>query len=287
MSILKNVRTVLVVALMAFPSVSAFSQAPDPYVAPPVTITGVDDQPVGFGEVVQLGVEKLSKVPDGLAVTQYSWKVFEQDGSGPVKEKKRVYIAAAGDTVVFGTGVKPRVFFVVVEANYLFLMKDKDGKILDAQMRNSGLVTAEVKVGVLPPPEPVIPPTPSPAPKPVVVVPDGQFKLARVSYDGAMAVNELNRAVIAQGMGDNYIQIGKNLSSGKISSLGDAYKQLKENNDAIMQKNGGAVEDWGAWDAAVRKAVYQLYLDKRVVKTSDYGAAFNEVGTGLALAGGQ
>jgi hypothetical protein len=257
---------------------SVFAAAPvkDDYVTPPVSIVGAED-PVPYGEMVQVQAVHKGEVPADLTDVHYDWKVF----SGDTQTEKRVYVSPDSKTVIFAAGIKKTKFLVVLNVTYTYIHKDKDGKIDNVQTRTSGIQNTYVTVGdkapepIPPGPNPTpVPPTPTPTPP---VVPDTPLGLVKASVAAAAGMTSPTKTSAAQALAVVYNQVAADIEANKIATLGEAYKQLKDGNAKALASVNADLGEWQIWDDGLRRAVYKLYLDKKLTKVTDYPAVFREI----------
>jgi hypothetical protein len=260
---------------------TATAAAPEPppksagpaYVVPAQHIVGAEN-PIPLGELVDLTVSPVEKSPQYLQSTSYVWKVFEHG-----KEKRaREYDGG----IFFGAGIKARKLLVECAVTYLYLVKDGDGKVTDVATRTVILSTV-VQIGEPGPTPPEPGPNPPAPPLPPTPLPDGQFKLAQTAFDLANqkitdpAVRPKAAKVVAQAMRG----IASAVAAGTITTPEDVLKQTKQTQQSQLKQAGVDLNAVDAFGAALQDAVYGLYQQKKLNTAADFGAAWNEIATGL------
>lgn len=256
------------------PAYSIGLEPPKTHVIPNITIDGAAEI-VPYGEMIQLSV-KADSEPDNVVIIKYDWQIFDAN-----QTKKRVYISPDGKTVLFAAGVKPTKFLVVLDAVYTFADKDEKGTITDVKTITTGVLSTEVKVGSddPPPPDPDKPEPPKPpVPKPF---PDSPLGIVKPSVDAVNEMKSAQKAEAAKALAVEYNNIKNKIAAQGITSLSDAYSQLKAATGPAITKAGGDLTEWQIWDNKVRKVVYGLYLDKKLGQVTDYIGVFSEIANSL------
>jgi hypothetical protein len=134
---------------------------------------------------------------------------------------------------------------------------------------------AVVVVGDVPtPPSPgPLPPGPQPGPQPL---PDGRFKLARVTYDAVMKLNRPTRRDEARAVAARFRDIVQAIGDRKLSgAVPVAAATVKAQNEAL----GAARPAWESAIQEIRKASMQVL--KHSTPDADIAAAIGEIATGL------
>lgn len=267
-------RMLSVFVIFCLSAIPVFGDGPkDLHVVPSIKIVGAET-PIPYGELVQIDAEVTGK-GDNIISEKYSWRVYDKDFN-----IKRARIE--GKSVIFGSGVKKAKFLVTFVATYTFVDKDAEGKITGTETVVTDPTEVIVNIGddkPVPPdpdvPDPDVPPTP---PKPL---PDSPLGLVQPSISAFDTMEAENKAVIAKIVGDNYNLIKNKIAGKKITSLAEAYKQLSELNGAGLRANKANFAEWNTWDQSIKKAVYDLYLAKKLTVLEDYIGAFAEIANSL------
>lgn len=277
-------KTLSVVALLfatvfTFP---AFADGPKgARILPNVKIEGAE-VPVPYGELVQINVNAQDKV-ENLFSSKYSWKVYDNN-----YQPKKVYTSGDGKTIMFGAGIKKAKFLVVLDATYTFVDKDAEGKIVGVETLDTGISDVIVQIGDAEPPpppdDPDNPPTPPTPPTPPKPLPDSPLGLVKPSVDAYKTMKSESRATVAKLVAANYANVKNRIAAQEIRTLKDAYAELSRLNGESLRANKADFAEWNAWDNAVKKGVYDLYLAKKLVAIEDYIGAYAEIADSLNYA---
>jgi len=248
--------------------------APVPEV-PPAVVTGAE-KPVPIGELVTLTIAP-NIFPSDIINVHYEWKVIDSAGT------KKVWLSDNNQSVSFGTGPVAGKITAILDPTYVY--GDSKTKVV-ADVKSAGISVIEVQVGDSPPtPDPIpVPPSPIPTPPaPVpVVIPDGQFKLAKIVYDGLLTNKSTNKEFLSS-LSAVYKTVSQQVRAGVLTNLKDSYALLKKSNQDVFTKFGENTEGWKGLDDAVTASVYQLYTDKRLPTLLEYATAWTEISAGFDL----
>ncbi len=246
------------------------------YTVPPTIVNGAD-APVAIGEIVTLAVAQPDKYPSDLVQIHYVWKVVD-----PNNPHKNFIQSPDSSQISFGSGGYAATINVYLNATYLFGQKT-NSCLNNATILTSDIVKYDVQIVGAPNPNP--PPTPIPVPpKPTPpVIPDGQFKLGQTAYDALAGVKSPNKGVVAGKLADSYYNTALGIDKKTYANLAEAYAALRKSNaNVVLTTPGENLNIWIPFDDAVRKAVFNLYLGKKLVSLSDYSLAWKEIASGIS-----
>lgn len=234
---------------------------------PPAIVTGAE-KPVPVGELVTLTVSP-NAFPSNIINVHYEWKIIDSTGT------KKVWLGDNNQSVSFGTGATPGKITAILDPTYVY--GDAKTKVA-TNVKSAGISLIEVQVGD---PAPTPNPTPDPTPVPVIV-PDGQFKLARVTYDSLTTTKSTNKDFLS-GLSNNYKAIAQQTRTATIKNINDAYATLKKSNQDAFTKFSEKPENWTPVENAITTAVYQLYTDKKLPTLMEYATAWAEISNGFDI----
>lgn len=227
---------------------------------------------IPLAELVELSLSDIEKKPEHFKDFSVSWKVL--DGN---KEK---VVRPYGNTVVFVSGIKNTELTALASVSYLYVIKDKDGKYVDAIVKNKFL---SCKISVGGKIEPDNPPDPKPNPN----TPDpkfefGKFGLSKITYDYAVKVLDKNmRSKACEPLSRNMAGIAASIAAGAFTKLDDILKNAKEANDDVIKNLNLDLKDWNKFGELLQEDLYKLYTDKKMKTPDDFRDAFNEIAFGL------
>lgn len=122
-------------------------------------------------------------------------------------------------------------------------------------------------------------PGPEPPPEPIVpVIPEGRFKIAKPSYDAAMAVASPNRAKEAQALALGLEGVAASISAGVLSGAQNILTAILAANNAAL---GDAVPLWVTWGAAIGEKIKANYQAGLLSSVDDWSTIIREISTGL------
>lgn len=124
-------------------------------------------------------------------------------------------------------------------------------------------------------------PSPGPGPEPqpdVPVIPEGRFKIAKPSYDAAMAVASPNRAKEAQTLALGLEGVAASISAGVLSGAQNILTAILAANNAAL---GDAVPLWVTWGSTIGEKIKANYQAGLLVSTDDWSTCIREISTGL------
>lgn len=256
-------------------------RADDKFTVPDQKINGGGT--VSAGDVVVLSVSPIDndKKPENLQNVVYNWKILED---GKIKTKG-VQEWPGNDRVVFGAGIKKgKKFTGILSITYLYVVKDKDGKITEVATRSKLLMDEVVVEGDVPGPDPGPGPGPNPNPNPPApVLPDGKYKLAKFSYDNSLQkVDASIRKADSLALATSFNGIASKIASGSFTSLEDILKETQTSNRTALKDN---TNKWENFFIELQKNLYTLYKGKQMATMEDFATAWKEIATGLEAGG--
>lgn len=155
-------------------------------VVPEQVIAGAEE-PIPLGEMAELSIDPVKEKPEHYVGSSYSWKVFSYDPQkGKWLEKKiRPFKDPDKEGVTFGAGIVKCKLKAICSAVHLYIVKDKDGKVVEFTSRQR-LLSMDVVIGEGTEPDPVIPPVPVPAPDSELV------KVLKKAYESETDTDKAN-----------------------------------------------------------------------------------------------
>ena len=258
------VSSVCVLFLLSMP---VFAQ--DKFVVPTQTVVGAEEA-YPSNELIMLKVTDIKEKPPHLQSVQYNWVVLADD-----KEKKNVFVYPDKTTIGFGRGAAKKIQVILV-IDYIYTVKDEDGKIIEVGHKSSGLIFIPIKFNDTPVPGPVDPVVPDP------VLPDGTFGLAKTGYSLAIKhVPAVNRVKGAKAMTTGLSGIVASIRAGALTDPSDILTKVNTANNTALKNAGIDESEWDAFGTALQAELLKLYRADKLKTASDYADAFDELVTGL------
>ena len=237
--------------------------------------------PIPLGDVAVLKAIPFQKIPSNLIGLSYNWKIYEPD------LRERIVIGSEKSEISFGVGIKPRRLLAVCSINYCFrfqafrLDKIIARTILLHKIIQVGEGPEPVPPGPNPPPIPPVPPNPNPEPEPAF--PDGQFKLAKFSYDMAkktVKVEWRQKGGIA--LSDSFNNIASAIAAGGFKTPPEILKASKIANQQALDMARIPRTEWDGFFIALQEELYALYMSNKLTTAAHYRIAFSEIAVGLS-----
>lgn len=246
------------------------------YVVPVQKIEGAE-APIDLGEVIFLNLSKLDKkTPDYFTSYSVEWKIFDKG------VEKKFFKTTDGNGVFFGSGVIKRKITVFAAVSYLYVVKDAEGKFVEAAVRTAFL-NATVDVGGVGPTPPDVDPT---DPEPTFV--DGTFKLASTSYKlgkNKVAAGATKAAAAAELSKSFSSQAAKIAAGQELNTAEDIKRVLQEATTAnreALKKAGVSNDVWDAFFVDLQEEIYGLYSSGKLKTKNDFATAWREISEGLS-----
>jgi hypothetical protein len=235
--------------------------------------------------ILEASIDK-TKIPENLVEIRYKWIVIDNG------RRRNMIVSDDGQKIGFGAGMSPRKIAVTLDVDCLFGVKDAEGFVNKASMYSPEPVITEVIVGNPPAPTPVpVPPTPvpippTPVPVPAPVFPDGQFGMAKFSYDAITSdttITATDKVKLAQALAASFGGVAAKIAA--VSTYTDVPTILadtkKANNDAI-NSSGVPMASTANLKKTLGDKIYSLYHDQQKVNTaSDFAQLYREIRDGL------
>ena len=267
--------------------ISATELKGESFELPTIRIRG-NEAPFDPGDevILEASIDK-TKIPENLVEIRYKWIVIDNG------RRRTMITSDDGQKIGFGAGLTPRRIAVTLDVDCLFGIKDAEGFVNKASMYSPEPVVTEVIIGNPPAPIPVpvpVPPGPTPVPVPVPVpapvFPDGQFGMAKFSFDAVTNDTSLaatDKAKLAQALSASFGGIAAKIAA--VSTYTDIATILadtkKANNDAITS-SGVPIASTATLKKTLGDKIYSLYHDQQKVNTAnDFAQLYREIRDGL------
>lgn len=269
----------LVAVISLFFTSLGFAQNPPSVTVPVQTIQGAESA-IPLGELVDLSLSPIVNRPANLAGVDAKWAVIDAavgtDGQIKLTGKR---IREANDGVFFGAGIKNKVLFVNCTIVYLFIDRDKDGKVTNVSTRTA-ILSKQIKIGE-DTPDPVVPPKPPVPPTPSF--PIGTYNLSSQIYN--LALSKVSDAT-ARSKGAAAYTASYSASASKFvsvaSPLEDSLKACTADGATALKNAGVSASAWSSFGDSLEDILFQLYQTKKITTSKDLGVALQEISVGLS-----
>lgn len=191
------------------------------------------------------------------------WKILKNN-------QEVVFKNISDNNIIFPVGVEKSNIQVLFHGSYI----DPSTK----KIKTSGFIIKNVTVGgqVPTPPEPPKPEPDNP------IIPDGKYKISQTVYTTAVALVQSSKLPESAGaLSKSYQSVADNITKKEYASLKDAYADLKIKNAEAIKGVKGNIDDWQAWDDAIRKIVSNLHNTKKL-NLIDHADILSEISVGLS-----
>lgn len=249
----------------------------------------VPESPVAYGDmiIIQVQVDK-SSIPPDLAEYKHQWMVLDNG------VRKPVMVWPDGTQAFFAAGMQPKQYIVLLDTDLLFVKKEGD-VIKSAWIEQSPPLVAIITVGSGPAP---IPPGPGPGPGPTPIppaptpdpgLPEGQFGLAKFTYQALIQDTTLtpaDKVKVAAALSPSFGKIAAQIAA--LANFRDIEKDilptLSASNLAALTASGVSIPSTIPFKKVLNEKVYSLYHDKpqKLITADDFATAFREIAAGLA-----
>jgi hypothetical protein len=235
--------------------------------------------------ILEASIDK-TKIPENLVEIRYKWIILDNG------RRRTAIVTDDGQKIGFGAGLTPRRIAVTLDVDCLFGVKDADGFVNKASMYSPEPVITEVVIGNPPAPTPVPVPTPTPPsptptpPSPAPILPEGQFGMAKFSYDAVTndaSIAATDKVKLAQALSASFGGIAAQIAA--VSTYTDVPTILadtKKRNSEAITSSGVPIVSTANLKKALGDKIYSLYHDQQKVNTaSDFAQLYREIRDGL------
>jgi hypothetical protein len=222
-----------------------------------ISVTGQTEY--GLGDLADFAATTNNKKVQLVS----DWKILKNN-------QEVVFKTLNDNNIIFPVGVEKTNIQVLFHGSYI----DPSTK----KIKTSGFVVKNVTVGgqVPTPPEPPKPEPDNP------IIPDGKYKISQTVYTTAVALVQSSKLPESAGaLSRSYQTVADNITKKQYTSLKDAYADLKTKNAEAIKSVKGNIDDWQAWDDAIRKIVTNLHNTKKL-NLIDHADILSEISIGLS-----
>ena len=214
----------------------------------------------------------------GSEADSYAWVVVSPPG--------HPYVTTGPDqrTIAFATKCQAQAYVLVL----LAIKVDANGKASVAATTHT--VTVEGPPPPVPPTPPPVPPTPPPVPPtPPVPVPPSpppstRLGMARVAYDGAMAISDVSERSKALRAAGNFEVYSSKLAAGGYNNGGRTDRQQIDQALADIQTANRAIPlgpAWTPWGSSIGAKLQALWNAETMRTMAEHVEALQEIAMGL------
>lgn len=240
----------------------------DKFIIPPTEIGGAEN-PIPYGELVQLWVKPLAKRPENLHSVTYSWTVLPN---------KNVVVWPDTTRIIFGAGVKPNAYVVILTASYVYAVKTGQ-EVEVAQRTVTKVQTIIIGDGTGQQP-PARPDSPTPG-STLTGVSKQAFEwtgFVGIGPDYPQESFKQDAAIIAKNFADVADSIGK--QDPKLTSIIEILKATKTVNDTKVSNRNA----WLPWFTKMSEFLQQLHSSGAFKTPKDCENVWREISAGLTAA---